>query len=87
MSKVILLMDAPTSCRKCMCYVLGESNNFCAATKFAIINGATIPHHCPLKWLPEKIDIEAERNKPHDIDCDWEFESGYNACIDEILGD
>ena len=44
------------------------------------------PDWCPLKPLPEKYDIEAERNKPHDIDCDWEFESGYNVCIDEILG-
>ena len=43
------------------------------------------PDWCPLKLVPEKYDIEAERNKPHDKDCNWEFESGYNQCINEIL--
>ena len=41
---------------------------------------------CPLKPIPEKYDIEAERNKPHDMDYSWDFEGGYNQCIDEILG-
>ncbi len=67
-----------------MCYVLGESNNFCAATKFAILNGAAIPHHCPLKSVPEKYDID--ETKCSDPFYQFEFEYGYNQCIDEILG-
>lgn len=84
MSKVILVMDVPTSCRKCMCYVIGESNNFCSATKFAIFNGATIPHHCPLKWIPDKRD----ENGIWILDgyIDDRYSQGWNDCIDEILG-
>ena len=85
MSKVILVMDAPTSCRKCMCYVLGESNNFCAATKFAILNGSTIPHHCPLKWIPDK------RYESGTWVLDGYINDGYsqgwNDCIEEIFGE
>ena len=79
MSKVVLVMDAPTSCRKCMCYVLGESNTFCAVTKFAIFDGATISHHCPLKWLPDK------RNERGTWTMNG-YSNGWNDCIEEIVG-
>lgn len=80
MSKVILVMDVPTSCRKCMCYVLGESHNFCSVTKFKIFNGSTISHHCPLKWIPEKKSYIGGSYDDGYVD-------GYNDCIDEILGE
>jgi hypothetical protein len=43
------------------------------------------PSWCPLKELPEKYNIEEEKKKRHDRFYEWEFEGGYNACIDEIL--
>lgn len=97
MNRAILVIDMPTSCRKCMCYVLGESNNFCAVTKFAIFNGDTIPHHCPLKPVPEKIDvpdfddtIKAKNKNAEEVGMymyDRGHYRGYNLCIDKILGD
>ena len=79
MDKVILVMDVPTSCRDCQCYVLGEHNNFCSATKFVIFDGSTISHHCPLKWIPEKkVYIGGSY--------DDGYVDGYNDCIDEIIG-
>lgn len=90
MSKAILVIDMPESCDKCPLFHGFYTDMTCSANNW----GIDYPYPkdfrqdwCPLKPLPEKIDIEAERNKPHDIDCDWEFESGYNACIDEILGE
>lgn len=77
MDKAILIMDMPNSCRRCMCYVLGESNNFCSVTKFAIFDGSTKPHHCPLKSVPSSL----MRFSIGD-----EYAAGYNDCLDEILG-
>ena len=85
MNKAILVIDMPECCKKCMCYVLGESNNFCAVTKFAIFDNTTRPHHCPLKPIPEKYKIN--RSKCGDRFYEFEFEHGYNQCIDEILGE
>lgn len=84
LNKAILVIDMPDSCRRCMCYVLGESNNFCSVTKFAIFDGSTKPHHCPLKPVPEKYEID--KTKRSDPFYEFEFECGYNQCIDEILG-
>ena len=81
--KAILVIDMPESCKGCMCYVLGMSNNFCEVTNFAIFDNTTKPDWCPLKPVPEKYDLEGCR-----VTRDWdgEYESGWNACIDEILG-
>lgn len=90
MSKAILVIDMPESCDMCPLFHGFYSDMTCGANNY----GINYPYPkdfkqdwCPLKPLPEKYDIEAERNKPHDRDYDWEFESGYNVCIDEILGD
>lgn len=85
MNKAILVIDMPKCCKECMCYVLGESNNFCAVTKFAIFDNITRSHHCPLKPIPEKYEIN--RSKCSDRFYEFEFEHGYNQCIDEILGE
>ena len=82
MRKAILVIDMPDSCKECMCYVLGASNNFCEITRFAIFDSATKPNHCPLKPIPEKYDMN---NVVCDRDYKGEYEDGYNACIDEIL--
>ena len=38
---------------------------------------------CPLRLLPEKYEID--RSKCSDPFYEFEFEYGYNQCIDEIL--
>lgn len=42
------------------------------------------PDWCPLKELPEKYEID--RSKCSDPFYEFEFEYGYNKCVDEILG-
>lgn len=88
MDKAILIIDMPEFCCNCplnfwnKCIILEEK----AKTSGHIENPSRNRlKDCPLKLLPEKYDIEKEMLKPHDRDCTWEFEGGYNACIDEIL--
>ena len=86
MNKSILVINTPDDCRECP--LCGEDymtyRNYCRITN-NYIRTMDKPDWCPLKLVPEKYDIEAERNKPHDKECNWEFESGYNQCINEIL--
>lgn len=78
--KAVLVIDMPESCKTCMCYVLGLSNNFCEVTKFAVFDPTTKPDWCPLKAVPEKEYVW------DDADVFGWFDRGWNACIDEILG-
>ena len=85
MNKAILVIDMPENCKNCMCYVLGAKNNFCEVTRFAIFDNAIKPSWCPLKPVPDKqyeggtwtVDGYIEDG----------FSSGWNACIEEILGE
>ena len=87
MSKAILIMDMPEHCGYCnFCYYSDGRVPTCQLKLQAIENYKEKPAWCPLKPLPEKYDIEAEKKKPHDRDYDWEFEGGYNTCIDQIIG-
>jgi len=76
MSKAILVIDMPDSCKNCMCYVLGAKANFCERTRFAIFDNTTKPDWCPLKSVPDKVDVFMD---------EWAY--GYNACLKEILGE
>ena len=91
MRKAFLVIDIPSCCNECpICASYAESafsirEYWCTVSDNISVDPDDKPRWCPLKPVPEKYDIEAMRNKPHDIDCDWEFESGYNTCIDDIL--
>lgn len=91
MSKAILVIDMPRYCNErpiCVSYqtsAFSPREYWCVASENIGVDPHNKPKWCPLRLLPEKYDIETERNKPHDRDCNWEFESGYNVCIDEIL--
>lgn len=99
MSKAVLVMDMPESCNKCMfeqvsqdselfpegetyCCVMIESVNECST-------GGTKPYNCPLRELPEKMEVcgtyntdyYAKGGKPPS------YKVGWNACIDAITGD
>lgn len=83
MNKAILVIDMPESCDKCQLMFRHEEERCCMPEGRNSFSKK--PSWCPLKPVPEKYDIEEEKKKPHDRDYTWEFEGGYNACIDEIL--
>lgn len=85
MSKAILVMDMPKSCRECDLRVIG-SCNFCTGAggrkidQMKIINNDIKPDWCPLRELPQKKE---------EIVCTSLFsiakKNGWNDCIDTIL--
>ena len=89
--KAILVMEMPSSCEKCRlhsfvgkdCDVVCQAKGTTQSYEDAY-NGK--PDWCPLKPMPDKkvlsgdvADIQKMGKELMDI--------GYNACIDEILGD
>ena len=91
MSKAVLVIDMPSCCEECFaldfhgdyprCIISDEQRGYTFNTRTQRMT------HCPLKTMPEKYDIEKEMKKPHDRDYDWEFEGGWNACIDSLNGE
>ena len=83
--KAILVMEMPSSCRNC--HIMFTDNvfaNYCPCNRddvTAYIRNDTKPDWCPLKPMPSKKD---KPTKSESFAC---FNSGFNACIDEILGD
>lgn len=87
MSKAALVMDMPEQlCQKCT--LLYETENgdeyMCCATGKLVPDGEK-PNWCPLRELPEKREIN--HNKNHYISNFWTDAKsvGWNACLDEIL--
>ena len=85
MSKAILVMDMPNSCRECDLRVIG-SCNFCTGAggrkidQMKIINNDIKPDWCPLREVPQKKE-EMVHTSIFEI-CE---KKGFNDCIDEIL--
>lgn len=85
-SKAILVIDMPNCCDECfaledngdypMCLITQEQRGYTFRTRESKMD------KCPLRPIPEKFNMDV----PHDRDYDCEYEQGYNACIDEILG-
>lgn len=87
--KAILVMDMPEGCDNCPFNFVTDYSEYCGFNDdrypkdvYDFVTTRTKPSWCPLKPMPEKYDL----NKPHTIDWTGEYEEGYNACIDEILG-
>lgn len=87
MSKAILVIDMPDSCDKCPLFHGFYTDMTCGANNRSI----DYPYPkdfrqgwCPLNPLPEKYNTD--RTKCSDQFYEFEFEYGYNQCIDEILG-
>ena len=91
MSKAILVIDMPNNCRECpVCASYQESafsirEYWCSPMDNRDAEPESKPKWCPLKPLPEKYEID--KSKCSDPFYEFEFEYGYNQCIDEILGD
>ena len=81
--KAILVIDMPEGCYECPLAVETVHNyNACCITGGRIMSYGKFDS-CPLKKLPEKYDMD---NTPYNLDYNEDYERGYNACIDEILG-
>ena len=88
MSKSVLIIDTPESCRSC--YLRGFTLNlqYCRGKLKDIKDVSTKPDWCPLKPLPEKMKVNCiyigeyfkAGNKPPS------YKIGWNKCIDEITG-
>ena len=79
MSKVMLVMDEPKNCGKCPCF-MELSTDFCSVTDEDVSPYGKRPDSCPLRPVPEKKDPNINH-----FDTDYNYDLGYNACIDEIL--
>ena len=78
--KAILVLEMPENCFKCK---LQDWAN-CRIVK-GCHTGDTRPDWCPLKPMPEKMQVCGKYPQPDGIVPSYKI--GYNACIDEILGD
>ena len=79
--KAILVMDMPDSCAECKMFIKIYNDMCCRAANNRSINypypeGSFKQDWCPLKPVPEKYDL---------CDSYYDYELGYNRCIDEIL--
>ena len=84
--KAILVLEMPSSCMGCnfLHCEIEENKEYCEAReirKQIHLEKEEKPDWCPLKPMPSKKD---KPTKSESVAC---FNSGYNACIDEILGD
>lgn len=87
--KAILVMDMPSRCLNCNC--VGHINhngkfNVCRITGEILKEDNYYkerPEWCPLKPMPEKNTKQYSDGYKYGKG----YQRGYNACIDEILGD
>lgn len=77
MSKAIFVMDMPKSCDGCLLHGTMIGKQICNAEIKRVKDESIKPDWCPLKEVPKKLDYIGLE----------EYDKGYNACIDEILGD
>ena len=80
MSKAILVIDMPKSCKDCNIMFTDNYSDYCPCNRQDVFNyvcSDTRPDWCPLKKVPEKPDYPPINESS--------FVAGYNACIDEIL--
>ena len=85
MSKAILILDMPYSmCRQCMLFqsitIFHSVTYWCGGKSLIIDNPNEIQDFCPLKPMPQR---KSESAKRYDEEI---YNSGWNECIDEILG-
>lgn len=84
MSKAILVMDMPESCRECP---LELSKHQCAVNSELMKDNTIRQVWCPLREVPEKKDLSKISHGILAYSSDEFYQAvGYNAAIDEILG-
>lgn len=87
--KAILVIEMPSKCRDCQFYYQTHDEYDDYVSKCEVLNDMTIDGFidkysgCPLKELPNKITSWKGKSTNYQQG----HRDGYNACIDEILGD
>ena len=92
MSKAVLVIDMPTCCDECfaldnngdypMCIITQEQRGYTFRTREQKMD------KCPLKPLPNRMILDQDSIKDRDYQMyAGEYESGWNACLGEILGE
>ena len=85
MSKAILVIDMPSSCIECP-YSMLEAN-LCLLNKDVIfVKDGDISKNCPLKPMPQKKVLDEELFMTGNFKLVYARFTGWNDCIDEILG-
>ena len=83
MNKSVLVIDTPEAC--CQCKFSGSDGDYCCVKENLIADRNMIseeeylnkkPDWCPLIEIPQKYETVS-----------MGYERGYNACIEEMLGD
>lgn len=103
MSKAILVIDMPEECCDCTFHYMTYDENVYYVDKCLALNNETIDGYtdkydgCPLKEAPVKIDapgydnsIKAKNKNAEEVGMymyDRGIYTGYNLCIDKILGE
>lgn len=90
MKAILVLDEMPSSCLECP---IGKNMSIpletciqCPLGKCAIDAETEVRQDwCPLKPMPEKMQVCGKYPQPDGIVPSYKI--GYNACIDEILGD
>lgn len=89
MSKAVLVMDMPETCKDCSCKYPSYKDDAlydCAITGKTIpIDGGRYgekPNWCPLRELPEKMKVCGKYPQPDGITPSYKV--GWNACLDKI---
>lgn len=84
MSKAMLIMDMPSCCLECCLFYNEGEIQMCEGLGRIVErkNKRIRQKWCPLREVPEK-----RKYYKKDSVCDEMKRQGYNACIDEILGD
>lgn len=88
MSKAILVMDMPNKCSDCPVCASWQASAFsireywCPASENRDVDPKGKPNWCPLSVLPGRHDSD-----PYEKSYGSGFEHGWDACIDEILGE
>mgnify|MGYP006356253557 CR=1 FL=1 len=95
--KAILVIEMPSRCIDCPCHFAEMNTVVCGVNKEQLLTDDIETHKpdwCPLKPMPkkkkERYSMNRQTSTGHWETYGEETDSvavGYNACIDEILGD
>lgn len=96
MTKGIIVVNIPNQCDECIAYYVGLGHDICGITERKV-DWDEKPDWCPIKPMPEKIDvpdfddsIKAKNKNAEEVGMymyDRGHYRGYNICIDKLLGE
>ena len=93
MTKAILIVDMPRSCAECTLRTSLEANYlYCIATLPRLKIDPMTAHHikehkCPLKPMPQEQDIYEIGMDEEDTNAKRQWNKGWDACLNKILGE